>query len=97
MPVGPGKDIDEVYRDRNLLALALAVSTSAPSAYHDDPEAEGWSVVWIQTPNGEVSWHAPTELVERFGLRYKEREYTGYSREAKNDMLASWIKAGCPT
>ena len=87
---------DAIYRDRNLLACALAQATHAPSGWYPDPENRTeWALVWIATPMGEVSWHVPRELVEDLGLRRKEIEYTGYSTDEKNDRLAAWAAAGC--
>jgi hypothetical protein len=90
------KALDEVYRDRNLLACALAVATGAPSGWKPAPDAgDEWAIVWIETPMGEVSWHVPTELAESLGPVKRDSDYGGYSREQKNDVLASWADEGC--
>lgn len=90
-----GKAIEDVYRDRNLLAVALAEFTHAPSGWKPDSENPGeWAIVWIETPCGQVSWHVPQEMAAIGSLRERDAEYEGYDREIKNDRLAAWISAG---
>lgn len=87
------KPIDSVYRDRNLLACALAQATQAPSGWKPDPESPNeWAIVWIETPMGQVSWHVSREMAEALAPRQQDVEYDGYSREVKNDRLASWCR-----
>ncbi|OLZ39884.1 hypothetical protein A6E15_02310 [Natrinema saccharevitans] len=58
------KPLDEVYHDRNLLAIAFARAirlTWGPNTagwyWHD-----GWPVVWVDTPTGQKSWHVTPDL-----------------------------------
>lgn len=91
-----GKEIDEVYEDRNLLACALAQATHAPAGWKPDPESpDEWAIVWIETPKGQVSWHARRDLVMSLNVPRGDAEYDGYDRETKNDRLASWTAEGC--
>jgi len=88
--------IDEVYRDRNLLACALAQATHAPSGWKPAPDAgDEWVIVWIETPMGQVSWHVPRDMAESLAPPRRDAEYSGYDRDQKNDVLASWADEGC--
>lgn len=88
------KSKDEVYYDRNLLAIALAAETDAPSGWRNDPDTPGYVVVWVATPMGEVSHHVPRQMVEESGLRRHEQKFPGYDREEKNERLMGWIQSG---
>lgn len=90
------KTLDDVYYDRNLLACALAVATGAPSGWKPAPDSgDEWAIVWIESPMGQTSWHVPRDLAESIGPAKRDSEYGGYSREQKNDVLASWAEEGC--
>ncbi|EMA38531.1 hypothetical protein [Halobiforma nitratireducens] len=67
-PPESSKEIDEVYHDRNLLAIAFARairitwgSNTAGWYWHD-----GWPVVWVDTPAGQKSWHVTPDLEDIF-------------------------------
>ena len=90
------KDVGDVYEDRNLLACALAQAVGCPSGWKPDPDSpEEWSVVWIETPKGQVSWHVPRDLAERLAPPRRDADYDGYDRDVKNDRLATWADEGC--
>jgi len=91
------KQIDEVYEDRNLLACTLANATGAPAGWKPDPESpDEWAIVWIETPNGQVSWHVPRDMAENIAPLKQDSDYDGYDREVKNDRLAAWAERRCP-
>jgi len=93
----PEKEIGEVYEDRNLLACALANATGAPAGWKPDSESpDEWAIVWIETPNGQVSWHVPRDMAENLAPPKQDSEYDGYDREVKNDRLAAWTERRCP-
>lgn len=48
-------DLDEIYSERNQLVAALAVHH--PASVGIDPAEPDWPIVYIQLPNGQVSWH----------------------------------------
>ncbi|OAQ52337.1 hypothetical protein HTG_11995 [Natrinema mahii] len=92
------KSLDEVYHDRNLLAIAFARAirlTWGPNTagwyWHD-----GWPVVWVDTPPGQKSWHVTPDLedvLERSSLQQTDPEggYDGHLRTLKNCRLARYI------
>lgn len=93
------KPIQAVYRDRNLLACALAELIGYPMAGWTpapDDDGEEWAVVFAETPHGQVSWHVPREMAENLVTRNDEYVYDGHDREVKNDRLASWTEDGAP-
>jgi hypothetical protein len=95
--IGP-KGLDDVYRERNLLACALVESVSdvmggwTPAT---DAKNDEWAIVWIETPMGQMSWHVPREMANNLVHRNDNYEYDGHSTATKNDRLASWAEEGC--
>ena len=87
------KEINQVYEDRNVLAIAFVKSktmldpasggwTPAP-----DSDSDEWAIVWFETVMGEVSWHVPRDIAEKHLPRNDDRDYDGYSRERKNERV----------
>ena len=58
--------VDAVYAERNRLVAALAHLFSNAAWRGLDPEAPGWTVVYIELPGGQVSWHIPDAEMEQF-------------------------------
>lgn len=94
------KELDSVYRERNLLACTLATLFES-HAYNmagwcpaPDTDDE-WAIVWIYTPFGQLSWHVPREMADELGPPQAEDEWDGHSTTEKNDRLASWANDGC--
>lgn len=55
--------MDSVYRERGRLVAFLAALY--PSSWGTDPAEPDWPVVYVHTPEGQLSWHiAPDD----FGL-----------------------------
>ncbi|MGQ3411054.1 hypothetical protein ACT4ML_02165 [Natrinema sp. LN54] len=92
------KSIDEVYHDRNLLAIAFARAIhltwgreNAGWYWHGE-----WPVVWVDTPTGQKSWHVTPDLedvLERSSLQQCKPTggYDGHSRTLTNYRLARHI------
>lgn len=92
------KPPDEVYHDRNLLAIAfaraIAITWGPDTAgwyWHSD-----WPVVWVDTPAGQKSWHVTPDLedvLERSSLQQTDPTggYDGHDRTLKNCRLARYI------
>lgn len=91
-------EINEVYHDRNLLAITFARairitwgSNTAGWYRHD-----GWPVIWVDTPAGQKSWHVTPDLedvLERSSLQERDPPdgYDGHDRTLKNCRLARYI------
>lgn len=92
-----GKALDDVYRERNLLACALTQLLNPPMAgWTPAPDEDGdeWAIVWAETPMGQVSWHVSRDVAEELAPRNDDYDYDGHSAEVKNDRLASWCEEG---
>lgn len=93
------KTKSDVYRERNLLALAfLGAYASAHNREGeaaemgwwpdtDDVNGEEWAVVWVNLPQGQVGWHVPLEMVPDW-LERRDPDYDGYSTHEKNRRVA---------
>lgn len=94
---------DDVYLDRNLLAIAHAVEHvrhhgDKVGGYYIDhsEEGNGWPVVWVDGGYGQRSWHvAPslTYLLEDSILDESEPAggYDGHDRPTKNERLVQAV------
>ena len=90
------KDMDAVYEDRNLLACAVA-QLAPISGWKEDPEnPEEWAIVWVETSEGQVSWHVPKTLAADLAPPERDSGYDGYDRDEKNRRLTDWCLKGCP-
>lgn len=95
------KSIDEVYGERNLLACAFAVAIDAYAGWCEAPDTtdpEGkWALVFIEQPDpfGQVTFHVPRSMAERFGPPRREDGYSydGHSTEEKIERLEAWAEA----
>ena len=87
------KELEEVYDDRNVLAVAFVkfktMRDPVSGGWTPAPDEEGdeWAIAWFETVKGEVSWHVPREIAEKHLPRNDDRDYDGYSREIKNERL----------
>lgn len=98
------KTKDDLYYERNLLALAFIQARTEWDAVRgrpdpmcgywpdtDDVNDEEWAVVWIDLPGyGQVGWHVPMEMAEASGLGKRDPDYDGYTTEEKNDRLRKY-------
>ncbi|MFC4246485.1 hypothetical protein ACFOZ7_05670 [Natribaculum luteum] len=101
------KTIQEVYRDRNLLAAAISLMAyrlESSRTLHeyaggwtepdvDDADADEWAIVWAILEGKQVSWHVPRELVEPVDLPKRPHDYDGHTREEKNQRLEDFIES----
>ena len=61
-----GDDTGDVYRDRNLLAVAFAAAVAdagGAAGRYDDPDADEFVVVWAETDLGRVAWKVAADMV----------------------------------
>lgn len=89
------KERDYVYFERNNLVSLL--STIYPSCLGVDTSQKDkqWqNVVYIETPEGQMSWHFEVKLLPMFShLVFKEGElWDGHTTEEKYERLARLIK-----
>jgi hypothetical protein len=52
--------VDSVYSERNRLAAAfarMALAAGFKAGKGVDPDETKWPVIYVETPNGQVSWH----------------------------------------
>lgn len=91
-------DIDQVYRERNLLALAFIQAYSRTDAgeesqygyWHSGGEPEDWPVVWCDIDGvGQVGWHMQKEMIPDW-LPEKDPDYDGYSTKEKNRRVVAY-------
>jgi hypothetical protein len=81
------KSIEEVYADRNALALgfaALARSLGMDAGWY---EHDDWAVIYVELPTGQVSWHVRRATVPEWLPKVAPAVYDGHDRRAKNDRL----------
>jgi hypothetical protein len=90
-------DIDEVYKERNQLAIALAkmalelgLKTGHGIDESQEPNSKWKHVVYIQFPNGkQVSWHMSPNEVELLNML---PEFDGKWDETFLGREPEWIK-----
>jgi len=79
---------DTAYRERaQLVALLAAIY---PAAIAPAPDFEGWSIVYVDLPTGQASWHisvADLELFEHVAKR-THVAWDGHSTEEKYRRIA---------
>jgi len=87
--VSDGVDCSAAYRERNWLVAFVSrcyLSYLAPA-----PDAEpgfNW-IVYIETPEGQLSWHLHDDELPRFGHcpRWKAAVWDGHTTEEKYERL----------
>jgi len=88
---GAEKKIDTVYAERNRLAIAfarMAIAAGFRAGKGFDPGK--WPVVYVETPNGQVSWHiAESEASALEGLPEYSGEWDG-SYRARDANWCVW-------
>lgn len=73
--------VDAVYSERNRLAAAfarMAFAAGFKAGKGVDPDETKWPVVYVDTPNGQVSWHiAESDQSALEGLPQYNGEWDG--------------------
>lgn len=93
----------EAYADRNLVVQAFGQAMEALGwrvAWGIDPSEPDWPVLYIETPEGQVSWHVPKgeriyEPRDRSGSRGPVK-WDGHSNEEKAARLRATLAAKEP-
>lgn len=92
-------EADSIYRERARLVAFLASRYPAVRAY-SDPFEPDWSVVYVTTPAGQMSWHiAPSDVdlfrhVPLVDAGNQRARWDGHSTEEKYARLAALIQSG---
>ncbi len=88
--------LDDVYKDRNLLAQLAAVLAQRAGlcvGIGVDAEEPDWPVIYIDLPTGQVSWHVPKdELVAR--LDPYGPKWDGHLGEEKQRRIREFLTGG---
>jgi hypothetical protein len=84
-----------LYRERAALVAHLAAVYPSAIVHDADPEAPGWSVVFIHTPKGQMSWHLSGDDLDLFGhvLTSTTDRWDGHTTEEKYERLAALTRA----
>lgn len=88
-------DVDNAYRERNLLVLFLTkLYPSFRGLHEEDPKwgSEWMNIIYIETPAGQLSWHIHDRelpMFEHLELRTEKDLWDGHDTEEKYRRLAS--------
>ena len=88
--------VDAVYSERNRLAAAfarMALAAGFKAGKGVDPDETKWPVVYVDTPNGQVSWHiAESDQDVLEGLPQYDGEWDG-TFTAREPLWPVWLAA----
>lgn len=88
----------EAYADRNLVAQAFAWAMEEagwPVAWGVDESEPDWPVLYIETPQGQVSWHIPkAERIYEPPVRPEHGPvaWDGHTKEQKFERLRAALR-----
>lgn len=91
------KDINEVYSERNTcvsLIAKMALTLGFRVTLERDINESQWWIVYIQLPNGQVSWHFhqnQMEWFEGFPINTGSSVYDQHSDALKYQRVLSWV------
>lgn len=89
--------LDDAYFDRNLLALAfarLALERGWTAGVLTDEAEPGWPVLYVDTPQGQVSWHLPAREVDAARWPVYPGKWDGHDLEEKRRRLQALAAGG---
>jgi len=69
----------------------VALSKLFPSTIAPDRVADGWCVVYVELPTGQVSWHVQESELSLFSHAYRDigNPWDGHTTEEKYARLAA--------
>jgi hypothetical protein len=80
---------DSIYSERNRLAVAfarMALAAGFKAGTGVDPDETKWPVIYVETPNGQVSWHiAESDAAVLDGLPNYDGQWDGTYRAREAD------------
>ena len=84
--------LNEVYNERDRL-VALISSIYPSHLAIDEGAEEGFKyVVYVQSPEGQLSWHIADEELMLFGhLKVKDNNWDGHTTEEKYERIKQLI------
>lgn len=86
--------LDNAYRERNAVVAALIRVGGYRAWRMLAPDAEGWWIVYAETPMGQVSWHvAPVDIRLFDGVPVGSDPWDGHSTAEKYDRVARLVPA----
>jgi len=86
--------LDNAYRERNAVVAALIRVGGYRAWRMLAPDAEGWWIVYAETPMGQVSWHvAPVDIRLFDGVPVGSDPWDGHTTEEKYDRVARLVPA----
>jgi hypothetical protein len=81
--------VNSVYSERNRLAAAfarMALEAGFKAGTGVDPDETKWPVIYVETPNGQVSWHiAESDAAVLDGLPNYDGQWDGTYRAREAD------------
>lgn len=85
------EQLDALYTERAHLVALLA--RDYPSAYVEDPENDGWILVYVDLPTGQASWHIGPNDQHLFAhVRFApDTEWDGHTSEEKYGRVRALI------
>ena len=82
--------LDAVYRERNAVVAALIRTNGWRASLMAAPDAEGWWVVYAETPQGQVSWHIhPTDVRLFDDVPRRGADWDGHDTDTKYERVAA--------
>lgn len=83
---------DTVYRERAALVALLAAQYPAVIVSDGDPQTPGWSLIYVDTPHGQMSWHLSPDDLDLFAHVPTVDDgptWDGHTTEEKYQRLAA--------
>lgn len=86
-------ELDSVYNERDRL-ISLLTTFYLSYLSKDETSEEGFkTVVYIETPEGQLSWHISDKEVQLFKhLKYEDNKWDGHTTEEKYKRIEKLIK-----
>lgn len=90
--MNPENNVEEVYEDRNLvvqLAAKLAIQCGYIVWWGVDPKEPDWPVLYIELPEGQLSWHLPKDDIAL--LISNHRRWDGHTTKEKLNRIKQFV------
>ena len=87
--------LNDVYNERNRVIALLTKFYPSYMAIDDTSEDGFKNIVYIETPQGQLSWHITDEEVSLFKhLKYEENKWDGHTTREKYQRIERLINEG---